>query len=106
MVAALRAKGIPLAYLAFDGEATAFASAENIVGRSKPSSRSTARSSASSPRTHRAGQHRVPRREAHVLIVGGFMTVPFNYVPLQQRLLARGAASVTIGQLWPMDWAV
>jgi hypothetical protein len=44
--------------------------------------------------------------QPHVLIVGGFMTVPFNYVPLQRRLLARGAASVTIEQLWPMDWAV
>ena len=32
--------------------------------------------------------------------------MPFNYVPLQRRLLARGAASVTIEQLWPMDWAV
>src|SRR3954468_17349930 len=34
------------------------------------------------------------------------MTVPLNYVPLRRRLLARGAASVTIAPLWPMDWAV
>jgi hypothetical protein len=42
----------------------------------------------------------------HVLIVGGFMTLPWNYLPLRRRLLARGASSVTIAPVWPMDWGV
>lgn len=40
-----------------------------------------------------------------VLIVGGFMTSPFNYWPMRRRLLARGAARVAIAPIWPMDWA-
>jgi hypothetical protein len=41
-----------------------------------------------------------------VLIVGGFMTAPPNYLPLRRRLLARGAARVDICALWPPDWMV
>ncbi len=40
----------------------------------------------------------------HVLIVGGFLTEPFNYWPMRRRLLARGAASVTIAPLHVPDW--
>jgi hypothetical protein len=42
----------------------------------------------------------------HVLIVGGFMTLPANYWPMRGRLLRRGAASVTIAPVWPVDWAL
>jgi hypothetical protein len=38
------------------------------------------------------------------LIVGGFLTEPFNYWPMQRRLSARGAASVSIAQLHVPDW--
>jgi hypothetical protein len=39
-----------------------------------------------------------------VLIVGGFMTYPPAYLALRGRLLARGAARVSIAPLWPHDW--
>lgn len=41
-----------------------------------------------------------------VLIVGGFMTAPLNYLPLRDRLLARGAGRVDIAPLWPPDWLI
>ena len=40
----------------------------------------------------------------HVLIVGGFLTEPFNYWPMRRRILARGAASVSIAPLHVPDW--
>jgi hypothetical protein len=42
----------------------------------------------------------------HVLIVGGFLTLPANYWPMRRRLLRRGAASVAIASIWPVDWAL
>ena len=39
-----------------------------------------------------------------VLIVGGFATMPPNYIGLRRRLLRRGAGRVDICQLWPPDW--
>jgi len=45
-----------------------------------------------------------PRDAPHVLIVGGFLTEPFNYWPMQRRLSARGAASVSIAPLHVPDW--
>ena len=42
----------------------------------------------------------------HVLIIGGFLTEPLNYRPLRRRLLARGAARVTIAPVHLPDWAV
>ncbi|HET7678097.1 MAG TPA: hypothetical protein VFK38_09630 [Candidatus Limnocylindrales bacterium] len=39
-----------------------------------------------------------------VLIVGGFLTSPFLYRRMRQRLLARGAASVAIAPIWTPDW--
>jgi hypothetical protein len=42
----------------------------------------------------------------HVLIVGGFLTVPANYWPMRRRLLSRGATSVAIASIWPVDWAL
>jgi hypothetical protein len=47
----------------------------------------------------------VPERPS-VLIVGGFMTAPPNYLPLRRRLLARGAARVDVAPLWPPDWMI
>ena len=41
-----------------------------------------------------------------VLIVGGFATVPPNYWPLRQRLLARGASRVDIAPVWTPDWVL
>jgi hypothetical protein len=40
----------------------------------------------------------------HVLIIGGFLSSPPTYRPLRGRLLARGAASVTIAPIWLPDW--
>ena len=52
MVEALRQKGLPVAYLAFAGEGHGFRRAETIErGAARPSSPSTAASSASSPRS-------------------------------------------------------
>lgn len=42
----------------------------------------------------------------HVLIFGGFLTEPLNYRPLRRRLLARGAAKVTIAPVHLPDWAI
>ncbi len=42
----------------------------------------------------------------HVLIIGGFLTEPLNYRPLRRRLLARGAARVTIAPVHLPDWAI
>ena len=39
-----------------------------------------------------------------VLIIGGFATMPPNYIGLRRRLLRRGAARVDVCQLWPPDW--
>jgi hypothetical protein len=47
---------------------------------------------------------RVVGPKPHVLIVGGYLTEPFNYAPLRRRLLARGAASVTICPVHLPDW--
>jgi hypothetical protein len=41
----------------------------------------------------------------HVVIIGGFLTEPLNYRPLRRRLLARGAARVTIAPVHLPDWA-
>lgn len=43
-------------------------------------------------------------RHPHVLIVGGYLTQPLSYGPLRRRLLARGAASVTIAPVHIPDW--
>jgi len=42
----------------------------------------------------------------HVLIVGGFATSPFLYVPMARRLGRRGAADVSIAPIWLPDWLV
>ncbi|HEY5488932.1 MAG TPA: alpha/beta fold hydrolase, partial [Candidatus Limnocylindrales bacterium] len=39
-----------------------------------------------------------------MLIVGGFATLPPNYLGLRRRLIGRGAARVDICQLWTPDW--
>jgi hypothetical protein len=39
-----------------------------------------------------------------VLIVGGFLTEPFQYGPLRERLLRQGAASVAIANVHAVDW--
>jgi hypothetical protein len=39
-----------------------------------------------------------------VLIAGGFLTEPFQYAPLRDRLLARGARSVRIAPVHVIDW--
>ena len=49
MVDALEAKGLPYAYLLFEGEQHGFRKAETIVRCSRPSCRSTPRSWGSSP---------------------------------------------------------
>ena len=41
-----------------------------------------------------------------VLIVGGFATMPPNYLAFRRRLLRAGAARVDICRLWPPDWMV
>jgi hypothetical protein len=40
----------------------------------------------------------------HVVLLGGFLTEPFMYGPTRDRLLARGAASVTIAPVHVIDW--
>lgn len=40
----------------------------------------------------------------HVVIVGGYLTLPLFYWPMRERLLERGAARVTIAQLYWPDW--
>jgi hypothetical protein len=42
----------------------------------------------------------------HVVIIGGFLTEPLCYWPMRQRLLARGAARVSIAPIHLPDWAV
>ena len=42
--------------------------------------------------------------QPHVLIVGGYLTEPINYWPLRRRLLARGAAGVSICPVHLPDW--
>jgi PGAP1-like protein len=39
-----------------------------------------------------------------VLIVGGFATIPPNYLPFRHRLLRAGAARVDICPIWTPDW--
>lgn len=53
-----------------------------------------------------AGIHEGPvaGREAAILIVGGFLTGPFNYWPLRRRLRAHGHRHVAIAPIWPWDW--
>ena len=48
-----------------------------------------------------AGDHAQP----HVLIVGGFATVPPNYWPMARRVAAR-ADRVIIASIWTPDWAI
>jgi hypothetical protein len=43
-------------------------------------------------------------RGPHVLIVGGFLTEPFNYWPMRRRLLRRGASGVSIAGIHIPDW--
>ena len=57
MVEALRAKGLPFAYLLFEGEQHGFRRAETIERPTRRSSRSTPRSSGS---TQRATSPRLP----------------------------------------------
>jgi hypothetical protein len=45
-----------------------------------------------------------PSPPPDVLIVGGFLTEPFQYGPLRDRLLRRGAASVAIANVHAIDW--
>jgi hypothetical protein len=40
----------------------------------------------------------------HVVIVGGYLTMPLFYWPMRRRLLERGAARVSIAQLYWPDW--
>jgi pimeloyl-ACP methyl ester carboxylesterase len=40
----------------------------------------------------------------HVVIIGGFLTEGFMYAPMRQRLLAAGAARVTIAPVHLPDW--
>ena len=42
----------------------------------------------------------------HVLIIGGYLTEPLNYLPLRRRLLERGAARVSIAPVHLPDWWV
>lgn len=42
----------------------------------------------------------------HVVIIGGFLTEPIVYGPMRRRLLARGAARVTVAPMHLPDWAV
>ena len=42
--------------------------------------------------------------EPTVLILGGYLTSPPLYLPLQRRLLERGAAHVVIAPVWLPDW--
>ena len=42
--------------------------------------------------------------EPTVLVLGGFLTSPPLYLPLQRRLLERGAAHVVIAPVWLPDW--
>lgn len=46
-----------------------------------------------------------PAAAPTVLLIGGFLTAPFNYWRVRRRLLERGAGRVVIAPLWPMDWA-
>lgn len=39
-----------------------------------------------------------------VLIIGGFLTAPFNYARVRRRILDRGAGTVAIAPIWPVDW--
>lgn len=41
----------------------------------------------------------------HVVIIGGYLTLPVFYWPMRRRLLDRGAARVSIAQLYWPDWA-
>ena len=65
-------------------------------------------SSRCSSNTSPSGNTTEPRADEDVrpsvLIVGGFATMPPNYIGLRRRLLRRGAARVDICQLWPPDW--
>jgi hypothetical protein len=40
----------------------------------------------------------------HVVIVGGYLTMPAFYRPMRRRLLDRGAAHVSIARLYLPDW--
>jgi hypothetical protein len=55
-----------------------------------------------------SGEHERGNSARHppVLIVGGFATMPPNYLPLQRRLLERGASRVDIAPLWFQDWFI
>lgn len=39
-----------------------------------------------------------------VLLLGGFLSSPFVYLPLEERLRARGVADVVKGNVWLPDW--
>ena len=41
-----------------------------------------------------------------VLILGGFLTSPPLYLPMQRRLLERGAGGVVIAPVWLPDWLI
>ncbi len=45
-----------------------------------------------------------PRHRPHVVIIGGFLTEAFMYEPMRARLLAAGAARVSIAPVHMPDW--
>ena len=45
-----------------------------------------------------------PEPRPHVVILGGFLTEPFLYRTLRDRLLVEGASSVTIAPIHAIDW--
>lgn len=45
-----------------------------------------------------------PPAGPHVVIVGGYLTLPLFYRPMRERLLARGAARVSVVPLYWPDW--
>lgn len=58
-----------------------------------------------SPDPYRAEPH-PPDQRPPVLIVGGFLTSPFLYWRMAERLRARGAAFVEVAPIWTPDWFV
>ncbi len=48
----------------------------------------------------------IDRLEPVVLVLGGFLTVPFVYDRFSRRLRSRGARSVIISRVWLPDWLI
>jgi hypothetical protein len=49
---------------------------------------------------------RSTRTGPHVVVMGGFLTEPFHYGSMAQRLRSRGAARVSVASIHLPDWAV